>query len=772
MSGLNGSHENEDRNRKNVNNRNSRGRAHSSSSAGGGRKPRGANASKSGGVLSYDPTPDACSRVVSVPSDSSSLPLTANSTHADNYRSQSDAATPAAAADCVANSVADTVISDPSERLLPPAASRRSEDDDHKNDPEKFSKPVAPSPPSTTRRVTNPARKTASSATRSKTKAPVPENESCDLESDTSRHAPAASASEETATRAPPRSSLPSSSSFATEDNRNKSDDRRKGRQASKTTTTSSHKETKGAGTISSRDENNGGGRGRAATRSGSGGAAGSSSSKTSSKPKYVVNAFDATKHHAVMNHTSDDENVILRLNVPPHEMNCSDKEGDDFDDFDQTTIPGFSFPNAYGGHSSHVAHHPSVRPEDGEQSVQKITTLSLQNNNDNKEKDNDNNCRCDGNTASSEHGPRAYDEHAHDSFLSKPSAIPGGKRTGRVAAPFLNPSSASLDPSGSAMHHRDSHLDGFGTGRDAYCCANASAPQNCSFSSSSPPPSASQCSSYATGFHEDDGDAQSRLNGNLQHRLRKIRLLLAFAEKNKAGEWPMTTNVHCYWCCHRFPNHPYGLPLKYVGGKFFVTGCFCSLECAAAYNFGSGGSVDEMWERYSLLNMLAYHLSNEDDAPVSATSREAGAEGTSEQDVVSTPSAAAVPCPKRRRLPSTQVRQAPHRLALNIFGGHLSIDEFRHFCPSQRLTIVNFPPMMTLTQQIEEINDNDVQSMHAYVPIDYERIDKYQKEIKLKRSKPLISKHNTLMCAMNIRYTSNDGASGAHAQHHHPQSL
>jgi hypothetical protein len=82
-----------------------------------------------------------------------------------------------------------------------------------------------------------------------------------------------------------------------------------------------------------------------------------------------------------------------------------------------------------------------------------------------------------------------------------------------------------------------------------------------------------------------------------------------------------------------------------------------------------------------------------------------------------------------------------------------MSIDEFRRFGTTGRFVNVNFPPMMTVTLQVEEINECDVRVEHKYVPIDTERVKKYKEKVMLRRTKPLLSGHkNTLDCTMNIR--------------------
>lgn len=182
------------------------------------------------------------------------------------------------------------------------------------------------------------------------------------------------------------------------------------------------------------------------------------------------------------------------------------------------------------------------------------------------------------------------------------------------------------------------------------------------------------------------------------------VHLLKDFEQKNKNNEWPSNTQIACYWCCHKFTNAPFGIPVKYVDKKYHVYGCFCSLECAAAYNFASKENMDEIWEQYNLINQL---------------SREIGHKSI--------------------------IKPAQHRLALTMFGGYLSIEEFRNFCYTSRIININFPPMMTLTQQIEEFNETDLNIEYKYVPIDTERINKYKEKMKLKRNKPLIDSENTL---------------------------
>lgn len=189
------------------------------------------------------------------------------------------------------------------------------------------------------------------------------------------------------------------------------------------------------------------------------------------------------------------------------------------------------------------------------------------------------------------------------------------------------------------------------------------------------------------------------------------VELLKDFEEKNKNNEWPLSTSIHCYWCCHKFDTIPFGIPLKYTDNKFSVFGCFCSLECAAAYNFNSNENMNETWERYNLLNMLARKVNY-----------------------------------------TTNVKPAPSKLALKTFGGYMGIEEFREFCRSSKIVNVNFPPMMTITQQIEEINEFELHNDYKFIPLDANRVNKYKEKLCIKRTKPINNFHNTLDHTMNIK--------------------
>ena len=180
--------------------------------------------------------------------------------------------------------------------------------------------------------------------------------------------------------------------------------------------------------------------------------------------------------------------------------------------------------------------------------------------------------------------------------------------------------------------------------------------------------------------------------------------------EKKK---WISSTNVSCYWCCHSFKNTPFGIPIKYKNDKFYVYGLFCSLECAAAYNFSEEKIIQDSWECYNLINFLSNKINYKNI-----------------------------------------VKLAPNRTCLKIFGGKMDINEFRNFRDLDKIINVLEYPMIAVTQQIEEINYNSFDN-NNYIPIDNERIKKLEQKIQLKRNKPLLNNKNTLEHTMNIKINS-----------------
>ena len=106
------------------------------------------------------------------------------------------------------------------------------------------------------------------------------------------------------------------------------------------------------------------------------------------------------------------------------------------------------------------------------------------------------------------------------------------------------------------------------------------------------------------------------------------------------------------------------------------------------------------------------------------------------------------------------EISLAPSKLCLKKFGGCMEIDEFRDKLNNNNIYLLKFPPAISIIPVIEEINENkyninNMNKTNNFIPLDTNRIKKANKELKLKRSKPLTNSKNTLDSCMNINIIS-----------------
>lgn len=123
----------------------------------------------------------------------------------------------------------------------------------------------------------------------------------------------------------------------------------------------------------------------------------------------------------------------------------------------------------------------------------------------------------------------------------------------------------------------------------------------------------------------EDEGDKinNSKIHFSFNNKKKKIRkeriyyktdnnVKLNFildqyrGKENKKFEWPEETEICCWWCCHSFEGPPKTLPYKYdeLRNRFKVLGIFCSWSCAKSYaiNDKSVSSRD-----FTMLNLTEF---------------------------------------------------------------------------------------------------------------------------------------------------------------------
>jgi hypothetical protein len=189
---------------------------------------------------------------------------------------------------------------------------------------------------------------------------------------------------------------------------------------------------------------------------------------------------------------------------------------------------------------------------------------------------------------------------------------------------------------------------------------------------------------------------------------------------------WPTETSIYCWWCCHPFNCVPCSIPEKIIDNTFVVYGIFCSPECCSAYLFNDKNKSDSIniWDKYVLLNLLY-------------------------KDVYA----------------GKQIEQAYSRELLKIFGGPLSINEFRNN-NNKKLYNIIMPKMKSIIPSINQSSLHNSYSSKKYSINTNNNIDivnkesillpiKESSELILKRSKPFRKYKTTLEECMNLKLNS-----------------
>lgn len=132
--------------------------------------------------------------------------------------------------------------------------------------------------------------------------------------------------------------------------------------------------------------------------------------------------------------------------------------------------------------------------------------------------------------------------------------------------------------------------------------------------------------------------------------------------------EWVQKTDVCCWWCCHQFDNVPLGLPIEYKKkiNKFMVKGVFCSFSCMIAYK-----NDKKLVNNNYLVNYLYTKL-------------------TSDYSIIHK---------------NNLLKPAPPRCSLKMFGGELSIDEFRNSSSENKIYKMIEYPMCMYNDYVEEVD-------------------------------------------------------------------
>lgn len=154
-------------------------------------------------------------------------------------------------------------------------------------------------------------------------------------------------------------------------------------------------------------------------------------------------------------------------------------------------------------------------------------------------------------------------------------------------------------------------------------------------------------------------------------------------------------TNIKCWWDCNNFDTIPCQLPEQYHKNTYYVTGCFCSFNCALAYNLYYLKD-SKMYLRKSLVYKMYRELHNLSSSEI------------------------------------FEIKEAPPKEILKDFGGSMSIDTYRKTFNLNKDYILCTSFIKPTNICVEERDSADGEH-------------KNEKKYILKRSKPLQKKTNVM---------------------------
>jgi hypothetical protein len=142
----------------------------------------------------------------------------------------------------------------------------------------------------------------------------------------------------------------------------------------------------------------------------------------------------------------------------------------------------------------------------------------------------------------------------------------------------------------------------------------------------------------------------------NNEESVKRIRIVTTLKNIINFDEWPEKTDIHCWWCCHKFDSCPCTMPTKYdpLRKRFTFTGVFCSWNCVKANNFEMNDHLK--YQRSELITLLIQQMYGITKA--------------------------------------INIKPAPPRQCLKMFGGYLSIDEFRNnnsYVESYKINLLSY---------------------------------------------------------------------------------
>lgn len=215
---------------------------------------------------------------------------------------------------------------------------------------------------------------------------------------------------------------------------------------------------------------------------------------------------------------------------------------------------------------------------------------------------------------------------------------------------------------------------------------------------------------------NDKNKDKEQILSKNIENRKKGFFTILEkFYENTK---WLDSTDVCCWWCCHTFSTIPIGMPTNYKNNKFHVKGIFCGFSCMIAYKntlqINKKNDSTNMLINFLFKKLTGIMLISSIDNYKSFLKKSLKLDmfGSGENSSIL----------KDKYIESLlllccePLQPAPPKETLKIFGGELTINDFRKSTKEHKIFKLIEYPMFIERNYIEEIDIQNVKNINVNV--------------------------------------------------------
>lgn len=241
----------------------------------------------------------------------------------------------------------------------------------------------------------------------------------------------------------------------------------------------------------------------------------------------------------------------------------------------------------------------------------------------------------------------------------------------------------------------------------------------------------------------------QTISNKEVGDDIKKKGIFMILDKYIEASEWIDKTDVCCWWCCHKFDGVPVGLPVDYNAKlkKFRVKGVYCSFACMLASDHKMDVKSKSMITHLYKQLTGGYTIDLKDDyirmLYNDRNIQELFKDYPEYKDEYIQSLASFIDEP---------LEKAPPRCTLKMFGGHLTIEEFRNSTKERKVYKMVEYPMYVSRDYVEEVDLQNLKKVNKnlfgkqqYAPQTNTLDDKKLEEVKTRVQSSVVVTNNSI---------------------------